>query len=269
MKFALVNGEKVEAIKGARGTCQACGTEMIARCGKVKIHHWAHKSKQNCDPWWENETPWHREWKNCFDVNWQEILHKDDSTGEIHIADVTTPHGWTIEIQHSPMDDEERKSRNNFYKKIAWVVDGTGRKTDIDQLSRLLSSSIKLNTKFPTFAVNPDNKNRLLAEWHSKDSLVFFDFKQIGQDGKRVIWFALPKVKLKDAYTPEFANDLFIQAFPVSMFIGSHINGVFDQFFTREIYEHVLDYCKELHNIRRRYKSERFPDSRLSWLIAD
>jgi hypothetical protein len=29
MKFALVNGEKVEAIKGARGTCQACGTERV------------------------------------------------------------------------------------------------------------------------------------------------------------------------------------------------------------------------------------------------
>ena len=147
--------------------------------------------------------------------------------------------------------------------------DGTRRKTDIEQLTRLLACGVKLKTINPTFAVNPDNKNRLLAEWHNNDSLVFFDFKQADRNGQRIIWFVLPKLEPKDAYVPEFANDLFIQAFPVSMFIGSHINGVFDQFFTREIYEHVLHYCKELHNIRRRYKSERFPDSRLSWLIAD
>lgn len=266
MKYAIVHGQRAEPTKAAKGTCPACGSEMIARICKTKVDHWAHKSKQNCDLWWENETAWHREWKNCFEIEWQEFVHKDEATGEIHIADVTTPHGWTLEIQHSPLDDEERKARNTFYKKIVWVVDGTRRKTDIDQLSRLLASSIKFKTKIPTFAVNPDNKNRLLAEWHNNDSLVFFDFKQFNLDGQRIIWFVLPKLELKDAYIPEFANDLFIKAFPVSWFIGTHINGVFDQFFTHEIYEHVLEYCKELHNIRKRYKSERFPNC--NWLIA-
>ncbi|WP_425595275.1 competence protein CoiA family protein [Pseudophaeobacter arcticus] len=42
-----------------RGECPYCGSEMIARCGQVKVHHWAHKSTENCDPWWENETNWH------------------------------------------------------------------------------------------------------------------------------------------------------------------------------------------------------------------
>jgi len=167
------------------------------------------------------------------------------------------------------MGDEERKARNTFYKKIVWVVDGTRRKTDIDQFSHLLASSIKLKTKNPTFAVNPDNKNRLLAEWHNNDSMVFFDFKQFDQDGQRIIWFVLPKLELKDAYIPGFSTYLFIQAFPVSLFIETHINSVFDQFFTREIYEHVLQYCKELHNIRRRYKSERFLDPKFNWIIAD
>ena len=79
----------------------------------------------------------------------------------------------------------------------------------------------------------------------------------------------LPKFESKDTAFPKFANDLFIQAFPTSLFIGTHINGVFDQFFTHEIYEHVLDYCKELHKIRRRYKIERFPDPKFSWLVAN
>jgi predicted RNA-binding Zn-ribbon protein involved in translation (DUF1610 family) len=268
MKYAIVNGQRAEPSKGTKGTCPACGSEMISRICKTKVDHWAHKSKQNCDPWWENETVWHREWKNHFEIEWQEIVHKDETTGEIHIADISTPHGWTIEIQHSPMDDEERKARNAFYKKIVWVVDGARRKTDINQLNSLLASSIKLKTKFPTFAVNPDNKNRLLAEWQNNDSLVFFDFKQIDRGGQRIIWFVLPKLELKDAYIPDFTNDLFIQAFPVSWFVGSHINGVFDQFFTGEIYEYVVQYCKELHNIRRRYKIERFPDPKLNWLMA-
>ena len=269
MKYAIVNGQRAEAIKSVKGTCPACGSEMISKFYKARIDHWAHKSKQECDPWWENETLWHREWKDCFDVEWQEIVHRDGVTGEVHIADVKTPHGWTIEIQHSPIDDEERKARNAFYKKIAWVVDGTKRKTDIKQLNKLLSSGVKLNTKIPTYAVDPNNDNRLLDEWHNNDSLVFFDFNQVDQNRQKVIWYVLPKLETKDAFIPSFANDLFIQAFPVNLFVGAHINGAFNEFYTREIYEHVLQYCKELFNIRKRLRIERFLDPKFCWLIRD
>ena len=100
MKFAFVNGEKTEATKGAKGFCRTpdCGSKLIAKYGEIKANHWAHKSGQNCDSWWENETEWHREWKNCFDVEWQEIFHKDKTTGEIHRADVKTPHGWLMAL---------------------------------------------------------------------------------------------------------------------------------------------------------------------------
>lgn len=268
MKYSIINGQRAEASKGAKGICPACGSEMIAKICKAKVDHWAHKSKHNCDVWWENETAWHREWKNCFDTEWQEVVHKDEITGEVHIADVTTPYGWTIEVQHTQMSDEERKARNSFYEKIAWVIDGTRRKTDIDQLNRLLSNAVPLKTKVPTFAVNPDNKNRLLAEWHNRDSLVFFDFRQIDRSRQRVIWFALPMLKPEDANIPAFANCLFLQALPASLFIQTHVNGVFDQFFTSEIYEHVFQYGKELDNVRTRYVKERFPNPNLNWLTA-
>ena len=58
MKYALVNGIKSEAQKSGNGTCPSCGAELIARCGNVKISHWAHKGKRMCDIWWENETEW-------------------------------------------------------------------------------------------------------------------------------------------------------------------------------------------------------------------
>jgi competence CoiA-like predicted nuclease len=45
MKFAQVNNKRIEAIKGAKGECLFCGSELIAKCGEVYIHHWAHKKK--------------------------------------------------------------------------------------------------------------------------------------------------------------------------------------------------------------------------------
>ena len=86
------------------------------------IHHWAHVGNRNCDPWWENETPWHRDWKNLFPEESREISHVDEN-GEIHRADIRTTTGIYIEIQHSNMSDAERRSRERFYKNMVWVVD--------------------------------------------------------------------------------------------------------------------------------------------------
>ena len=121
MKFALVNGEKSEATKGAKGFCPSCGAELIAKCGEVKVNHWAHKGSRNCDPWWENETDWHRSWKGNFPVDWQEVIHFDGK-GEKHIADVKTQTGYVLEFQHSYLDPEERRSRNAFH---AYPVNST------------------------------------------------------------------------------------------------------------------------------------------------
>lgn len=51
MKFAIIDNTKVEAIKGVKGICPSCGSELIAKCGEVKVNHWAHKGMRNCDPW--------------------------------------------------------------------------------------------------------------------------------------------------------------------------------------------------------------------------
>jgi predicted RNA-binding Zn-ribbon protein involved in translation (DUF1610 family) len=37
MKYALICGKKTEATKGAIGFCPSCGSELIAKCGEVKI----------------------------------------------------------------------------------------------------------------------------------------------------------------------------------------------------------------------------------------
>jgi competence CoiA-like predicted nuclease len=76
-----------EAQRGLLGGCPDCGAIVIAKCGHVRVPHWAHQGIRTCDPWWEPETEWHRTWKNCFPEDWQEISHTS-ITGEIHRADV-------------------------------------------------------------------------------------------------------------------------------------------------------------------------------------
>ena len=124
MQLALVNDECVEAFPGGRGVCPICGMEMIAKCGPRIVHHWAHHRPRDCDPWWENETQWHRDWKNLFPIECREVSHTA-ADGEIHRADIKTPTGIIIEIQHSSMTDAERQSRENFYGNLVWVVDGS------------------------------------------------------------------------------------------------------------------------------------------------
>jgi competence protein CoiA len=123
MKFALINRQRQEARPSLSGECPGCGRLMVARCGEVRVRHWARKQSSVCDPWWESETEWHRAWKDQFPADWQEIVQHAE-TGERHIADVKTHRGWVIEFQHSYLKPEERRSRDMFYPKLIWIVDG-------------------------------------------------------------------------------------------------------------------------------------------------
>jgi competence protein CoiA len=213
MKFALINGEKTEATKGARGFCPSCGSELIARCGEVKVNHWAHKGNRNCDPWWENETDWHRYWKGQFPDDWQEVIHRDDK-GEKHIADVKTDRDWVIEFQHSYIKPEERHSRESFYKKLIWVVDGARRKRDRDQFSKALNSG-SLVKVYPHMRRIFADGCVLLQEWLSSESRVFFDFREGGR-----IWWLLSK---------GFGTPVYVMPIPSIQFISDHL-GQTNQF---------------------------------------
>lgn len=196
MKYArTTNNEKVEAAPGLSGSCPACGAPLIAKCGPVKINHWAHKGKRHCDHWWENETPWHREWKSLFPTAWQEVCLTDSQSGEKHIADIRSEHGITVEFQHSFIKQEEMGSREAFYKDMVWVVNGTRLKTDkarflknVDNLNNIWKGVIFLNP----FPEETFNKN-----WVARSQPVFFDFgglKKDLADGKvKLLWCLLPE----------------------------------------------------------------------------
>lgn len=129
MKFALINNQRCGATPKTKGICPVCNTPVIAKCGTLKAHHWAHETKHNCrNDRWETEGPWHRNWKNCFPETWQEKIITVN--GEKNIADIQTDQGLVVEFQHSHITPEEQKARETCYKDMIWVVDGTRLKYD-------------------------------------------------------------------------------------------------------------------------------------------
>lgn len=203
MKFALANGQRQEAQPNLSGACPGCGKPVVARCGEVRVPHWAHKGRRLCDPWWENETEWHRAWKDQFPADWQEIVyHAED--GERHIADVKTHDGWVIEFQHSRIKPDERRSREAFYQSLIWVVDGLRLKRDAAHISRAFANGESLDPF--------SNKKRIssppdaaLQDWAGSRAHVFFDF------GEPVLWWLFPESDDKRAYIQYISRALFVR----------------------------------------------------------
>lgn len=209
MKFSLVNGERREAKSGISGTCPNCEKPMIAKCGEKKIHHWSHKGRLECDPWWENETQWHRNWKAHFPTEWQEIIQYAEN-GEKHIADVKTNQDWVIEFQHSYLKPEERKARNKFYKKLVWVVDGKRLQGDEKRLLKALNSGTPIG---PSRRISPDECS-LVNDWNGSQAPVFFDFGiSTNHPEKSVLWVLLPKSSDGMAYVFPYLRAEFIEIY--------------------------------------------------------
>jgi competence protein CoiA len=124
MRFALQNSLRIEASPYQKGQCPACFVDVLAKCGTKRIWHWAHKAKAKCDHWWENETDWHRNWKERFPNDWQEAVVRG-TNGELHFADVRTPGGLVVEFQHSTLCEQEQEEREEFYGQMVWVLDGS------------------------------------------------------------------------------------------------------------------------------------------------
>ena len=161
---------------------------MVARCGEVRVRHWAHKGRRHCDPWWENETEWHRAWKDQFPADWQEIVHHAED-GERHIADVKTDDGWVIEFQHSHITPDERRSREAFYRKLIWVVDGMRRKRDRAQFQNAWEDGRQVDSNSRVLRGYWD-QSALLRDWADSRAPVFFDF---GERDKEALWWLLAK----------------------------------------------------------------------------
>lgn len=106
---------------GERASCPQCETEVLSRCGSIKIWHWAHCGTERCDSWSEGESDWHLGWKSELPDNWVEICIERD--GERHRADIELPNGVVVELQHSSISLDEIIKRSRFYGRMAWIFD--------------------------------------------------------------------------------------------------------------------------------------------------
>jgi competence protein CoiA len=124
MQYSIVNGQRTEAKPQLVGLCICCNKPTYSACGKLITWHWRHRNKNDCDAWWETETDWHREWKSNFPEEWREIVHHESLTGEKHIADIKTHKNVVLEFQNSTIDLEELQSREKFYERMIWIING-------------------------------------------------------------------------------------------------------------------------------------------------
>jgi len=118
MIWAIKNDNKIKATPKDSAFCPICKTEIIPKCGCIKIWHWAHKSLIECDNWSEPESEWHINWKNEFPKEQQEF------TMGRHRADIRTKNRLIIELQSSPISPDEIIERENYYKRMIWLING-------------------------------------------------------------------------------------------------------------------------------------------------
>ena len=183
MKFALLDGSRREPEPGSSGVCPGCKKPLTPKCGVERVWHWAHKGSRTCDNWWEPETEWHRRWKNLFPEQWQEVFHRADD-GELHIADVKTPHGLVIEFQHSAIKRTERDAREAFYKRLIWIVDCTRLKNDKPRIEENLPNWRRLQEGI---VETNDFPNECFPKaWLDCSVPVLFDFDGLDGNGGSV-----------------------------------------------------------------------------------
>lgn len=117
MMLANLADNRVTASPGAKGaTCPGCATPVVAKCGTIKVWHWAHTAA-DCDPWAEPMTAWH--------LGWQELVPEDRRDVVIgnHRADMLTTRGLVVEVQHSRISEAEILEREAHYGQMVWIFD--------------------------------------------------------------------------------------------------------------------------------------------------
>ena len=120
MQYANVNGERREASPNAKGECPLCGSEVISKCGNIKIHHWAHVSGSECELGKEPESKEHRVFKEQFPEWCREVVHGSRR------ADVLVGR-FVVEYQKSNISFEDMLERtedwNTLGYKVFWILD--------------------------------------------------------------------------------------------------------------------------------------------------
>lgn len=225
MKYAIVNGQRREALRELMGTCPVCEVPVRPRCGRIRVPHWYHPPGI-VDHRWEPETEWHRKWKDFFPQECQEVYHRAEN-GEKHLADVKTAHGQVLEFQHSAISEEERSSREAIYQIMCWVVNGLRLKNDRQKFFQALRLGLVVQEN-PLTLVVPTASCLLLRKWENSQKLVVFDFGETEDStdpvhfGAPVLWTSRPGRQKGETVLMPIHRARFLDA----MIKGGYLIGV-------------------------------------------
>jgi hypothetical protein len=120
-RYANVDGERRLPFPKGRAICPCCGGLLIAKCGQINAHHWAHQSEVDCDTWQEPIGPWHLWWQDLVRPDYIEVF-KDP-----HRADIVGNGGLVVELQHSSISAQDIAAREAHYGDMIWLFDATQR----------------------------------------------------------------------------------------------------------------------------------------------
>ena len=172
MQYAIVGTNKHQKpTQGVKGICPVCGEQLVAKCGKIRIHHWAHSAKSECK-YKENKGEWHVNWQNKFPEDWQEVLMINQENNEKNLADIRTPSGFVLEFQHSHIKIDELQAREDFYKDMAWVVDGLTSK----RMTSYFAEKCDQKDILTHFSIDNWEYENYFKIWCHAETPVFYDF---------------------------------------------------------------------------------------------
>jgi hypothetical protein len=131
MQLAVLGDERIEPTRtGQRAVCPGCGEEVLSKCGEILAWHWAHIGGADCVAS-EGMTQWHKDWQDLTPKTWQEIIGRDIDGAVVHRADIRLPSGLIVEIQRSPISVADIESREDYWRRVAWIRHGEGLKISI------------------------------------------------------------------------------------------------------------------------------------------
>ena len=192
MEFAIdSNGNRVSIARANPDVtyfCPCCHSPMIQKRGDLVIHHFAHKSLEDCVEYYDNKGEWHRKMQSWFPEDQQEVFNNEFGR---HFYDVLTDKGTIIEFQHSPISYEDFLTRTAAYmqyidkyskSRLIWVFDYTMR-------------------NFYVLKSHFDNSRKRKLRWY-RPTKIFNDY-QIKYDGYD-LWFRIAPLRHKPTYNNDF-----------------------------------------------------------------
>lgn len=121
------------------------GHELIAKKGKIKVHHFCHKKSSECFCC-RDMSEWHMMWQRYINPENLEIVmiktldkndiikekptiksdtinNQNNTVKKKHIADCILSNGKVVEFQKSPINETIIKERESFYINMFWIFD--------------------------------------------------------------------------------------------------------------------------------------------------